>query len=246
MADNYLEKRMEELRSGALGGKGSGKRTGTGVKQQNGKGLLSFPFPPKCIVIVEPYSNLALKIASYYHAVGCRVAILGQPEAPEEKELEKEYRDLGIRIIQADLGDESPSATKSITDLLRDWKKIDIILDFSSSNRDNGVDRAADISPCSNISDNVHPSVIKLTRLISAYLFNYPAPTDYSPRIISIFIQDSPITKIDNSIFNLKPIERFLHFAVKSGSGYGAESILRQQILFLSLPQISNLNLFQI
>ncbi len=217
MADNYLEKKMEELRSGSLAGKPSGKRTVSTSSPKSGKGAITFPFPPKSIIIVEPYSKLAFAIASYFHSIGCRVATLGSASDSKSETLENEYRNLGIRVISSADYNVSTTLIQPMTDLLRDWKRVDIIINFSKS------------AECT------------IANLISEYLAQRPAPTDYLPRILSIISAENWDYEPSKPIAVLSPCDDFYHFAVRYDSGYGADTNLRHLLIFLSLPQISQL-----
>lgn len=72
MADNYLEKRMEDLQSGRLGN--SGKSTRVAVRPTRG-GYLNIPFPERRVLITEGTHGLGRAIALAFRKADCRTAV---------------------------------------------------------------------------------------------------------------------------------------------------------------------------
>ena len=227
MADNYLEKKMEELHSGKTGTINPSNRMHTG-KKQSWKGLISFPFPSKRFVFYSSYSDECFEIASYFQSIGCSIAVLGIPSCKKEENIAEKYLASGIRVIKEDIANDSCKCYRTLDNLLKDWKKVDIILNFSTSEE--------------FAQERIPEEIFNISEYISNYLTSHPAPSDYTPRIISIFppMQTNSLTaKRDNNILRATPrnINGFTHFCTSRYKGYGASTKLKQDLMFLSLPQ---------
>ena len=116
MADNYLEKRMDELRSGRLSTSG---RTCAPSR----KGLAQFSFPEKRVLVVGGADGVGLSIVKEYLRAGCRVAVF---DSDEEKGNELALKD-GIRFHHTNLSDPDSTALQ-ISALLKAWRDIDIVV----------------------------------------------------------------------------------------------------------------------
>lgn len=126
MADNYLEKRMEDLQSGRLGN--SGKSTRVAVRPTRG-GYLNIPFPERRVLITEGTHGLGRAIALAFRKADCRTAVFDT----DKKEGETLAHDEGVRFYLTDVYD-CDALGKSLDNLLAAWRDIDIIiLDIRSS-----------------------------------------------------------------------------------------------------------------
>ncbi|MDE7096629.1 MAG: hypothetical protein K2O47_03960 [Muribaculaceae bacterium] len=108
MADNYLERRMEELRGGRLGVKGGVP----GIKP----GSLR-------IVVAGGCSGKALEEVLAYRRKGYRVAVF-DPDESEGRRMA--YRN-GVRYHHVAL-DDAVAMGKETENLLKVWRNIDIII----------------------------------------------------------------------------------------------------------------------
>ncbi len=108
MADNYLERRMEELRSGRLAVKGGvpGIRPGS-----------------LRVLILGGTKGEALEKVLEYRKKGYRVAVFDS----DEKEGKRMAYENGIRFHRVDLADKEAMA-KETEALLRAWRGIDIVV----------------------------------------------------------------------------------------------------------------------
>ncbi len=108
MADNYLERRMEELRSGKLAVKG-------GVPGIRPGGLR--------VLVAGGSKGEALEKVLEYRRKGYRVAVFDS----DEKEGKRMAYENGIRFHRVDLADEDAIA-KETESLLKAWRGIDIVV----------------------------------------------------------------------------------------------------------------------
>ncbi len=108
MADNYLERRMEELRSGRLAVKGGvpGIRPGS-----------------RRVLVLGGTNGEALEKVLEYRKKGYRVAVFDS----DEKEGKRMAYENGIRFHRVNLSDEE-AIVKETEALLRAWRGIDIVV----------------------------------------------------------------------------------------------------------------------
>lgn len=116
MADNYLERKMEELRSGRLSAPGRSSAPSR-------KGLAQFPFPEKRVLVVGGANGVGLSIVKEYLRAGCRVAVF---DSDKEKGDELALKD-GIRFHHTDFSDPDSTAVQ-ISALFKAWRDIDIVV----------------------------------------------------------------------------------------------------------------------
>lgn len=120
MADNYLERKMEELHS-------RGNARACSSSAPRGAGFLSFRFPPRHVLIVAPdctCRECLAPVAAEYARRGCRVAVLscddGWSTASDGSGIRK--------IIAAD----DASVRSSFLTLMKSWRKLEILVGFPS------------------------------------------------------------------------------------------------------------------
>lgn len=118
MADNYLERKMEELRSGRLS-QGLSQRATTPRRG----GMLQVPFPPKRVLVVGASCGVGAVICRKYQSAGCKVAMF---DADREAG-ERLAHDAGIRFHPVDLDDEK-DVEMAFGNLMAAWRDIDIII----------------------------------------------------------------------------------------------------------------------
>lgn len=108
MADNYLERRMEELRSGKL----AVKKAIPGIRKK-----------ARRIVVAGGCHGKALDKALQYRREGHRVAIFDK----DEQTGKRLAHDHGIRFHRVDIEDES-AMKKEMQSLLSAWRDIDTVV----------------------------------------------------------------------------------------------------------------------
>ena len=108
MADNYLERRMEELRSGKL----AVKKAIPGIRKA-----------ARRIVVAGGCHGKALDQALQYRREGHRVAIFDK----DEQTGKRLAHDHGIRFHRVDIEDES-AMKKEMQSLLSAWRDIDTVV----------------------------------------------------------------------------------------------------------------------
>lgn len=130
MADNYLEKKMEELRSGRNAVSRSGRGSMVAGSNQPRKGYLSFRLDARRILVQVPEMSAA-SICSGYVRAGCSVAYAGY-----DSEFGKglAYRE-GIRFYDMNSG-SFPDFTSVISDITRVWHDLDLAILYISSEAD--------------------------------------------------------------------------------------------------------------
>lgn len=94
MADNYIERKMEELRQGKLGVRPASPR----------RGVIQVAFPPRRVVVLGSVGVWADAIVTAFRTAGCLVEM---PEAAELAGLMKKWGGVDIMI---GAGDELQSA----------------------------------------------------------------------------------------------------------------------------------------
>lgn len=116
MADNYLERRMEDYRSGKLGRTVRTVNSSHGVIGDGRGFVVEFP-PMRILVISRALSLLALEVVKTARSVGCRVALLSD----ERKGGTAAAQTYGARFYPA------MDAEKVVSDIERQWGGVDVI-----------------------------------------------------------------------------------------------------------------------
>lgn len=117
MADNFLERRMEDMKAGRLRQQ---------VQQKNSasrKGYIEFPFSPRRVLVVGGTQGLPLDIVRMFLKTGSKVAVFDSDKSLGES---LAYKD-GIRYYNI----EDPSYesfTFAFSNLLQAWRDVDIII----------------------------------------------------------------------------------------------------------------------
>lgn len=175
MADNYLENRMEDLRSGKLR---STSPTPSGSTYR--KGYLQVPFPPRRVLVTGGAKGIGLAITRAFLHAGCKVAVFDI-----EKELgEQLAKNEGCRFYHINLCDVE-SLEKGFLNLLQAWRDVDIIINNAGISyfeplTDGNIDNFDRI-----INTNLRPTYI-LARLWAIHKKKFPTPSEYGGRMINI------------------------------------------------------------
>lgn len=189
MADNYLEQRMDDLRSGRLrnsmGGKGgAGSRScpngAGGGAAAHRSGVLSVAFPSRRVIVTGGANGIGLAISRAYLKAGCKVAVFDIDKEAGERMAREE----GVRFYHLDLADAG-AIEKAFSNLLQAWRDVDIIVNNA------GV---AQFSPLTEettehfdrvVAINMRPPFI-LARLWALHRRKYPLPIGSGGRMINI------------------------------------------------------------
>lgn len=122
MADNYLEKKMEDLRMGKTGASAPRRRLSPGA------GRICFDFPPRRVLVAGGCHGIGEAIVDAYLHAGCKVAVFDT----DKDKGSAMARDKGIRYHNVDTTDCS-ELEKNMTGLLKAWRDIDIIVGCTSA-----------------------------------------------------------------------------------------------------------------
>ena len=117
MADNYLERRMEDLQRGKL--------SSSSAKIYRGpqKGYVRFQFPPARVLIAGISVKLILPMIRIFSKADCKVALMTEDEIHGKKYAYDE----GIRLYLSPEPEKHTVAT-SFNNLMAAWKDVDIII----------------------------------------------------------------------------------------------------------------------
>lgn len=116
MADNYLEKKMEELRLM------SGSRAGSAGSLQSGAThrMLSFPYKALRVLILSDARRNLRQYAEPFQRAGCRVAIICTG-AEKDTDLGSDH---GFRFHHVPSGNPA----EAFADLVKAWRDIDVVI----------------------------------------------------------------------------------------------------------------------
>ncbi len=110
MADNYLEQRMEDLRTGRLRSSLSAASRPSAVKRR--------------VLVAAGTTPLGMDIARRYLRRGFRVAIFG---FDAEAGREMAYRE-GVRFHHLPSGEDREATEAAFANLLKAWRDVDIVI----------------------------------------------------------------------------------------------------------------------
>lgn len=120
MADNYLEKRMEDLRNGRLNASSHAQKR---VVSSPRAGCLSIPFPERRVLVAGDLDGVGESIATAFRTAGCKTALFHADKAVGERLA----HDVGIRFYNTIIN-EKENVQKSLGNLLKAWHDIDIAI----------------------------------------------------------------------------------------------------------------------
>lgn len=117
MADNYLEKRMEDMKAGRLkpmvASSGNARR----------KGYVDFPFPPRRVLIAGRPEGVALDIMRALFKTGSKVALFDSDKTAGEALAYNE----GVRFHKVDVANAG-DVSAAFANLTEAWRDIDILI----------------------------------------------------------------------------------------------------------------------
>lgn len=120
MADNYLERKMEDFRRGKSV---TAPKTAAGPR----KGYIQFPFPPRKVMIAGIAPQSALPIIREFSKPGCKVAYI----STDKNTGDLFARNEGVRFHWLH-NDDAISIEQAFHDTVKAWREIDIIICASS------------------------------------------------------------------------------------------------------------------
>lgn len=192
MADNYLEQRMEDMRSGKLsaslstpGGSNSGSmhassQTNRNSMQTNRKGFLQVAFPARRVLVTGGANGIGLGIVRAYLRAGCKVAVFDI----DKKKGEQLAKNEGIRFYHVDLTD-AEKVEKAFLNLLHAWRDVDIIVNNAGISTFMPLTEGTVENFDKIINTNLRPIYI-LSRLWAIHKKKYLIPSEYGGRMINI------------------------------------------------------------
>lgn len=124
MADNYLDKKMEDLRSGRL-------TQTAGKRHAPQKGVWCVDFPCRRVLVTNGTSATGAAVITEFCRTGCKVAFFAE-DAVAGKEM---ARTSGARFIQCDVADVD-GVRSAVDGLVKAWRDIDIIVNTASEPAD--------------------------------------------------------------------------------------------------------------
>lgn len=172
MADNYLEKRMEDMRNGKL-------RPVAPHSTGSRKGYLQIPFPQRRVLVTGGASGIGLAVARAFLKAGCRVAVF-DCDAQKGQRLVAE----GVRFYPIDLSD-TDATQLAMSDLINAWRDLDIVVSNA------GI---AGFKPLTELSVddfqhvldiNLRPAYV-IARALAIHRESVPLPNDFGGRFIII------------------------------------------------------------
>lgn len=118
MADNYLENKMEQLRSGKL----NADIRRAAVKPR--KGMWQIAFPSRRVLLAISDSAITDSLIREYLKLDCKVAILENDKTRGERLA----HDCGIRLYNIAPHSQKDEIAKAFENLMHAWKDVDIII----------------------------------------------------------------------------------------------------------------------
>ena len=114
MADNYLEKKMEELHNRKAGCAPTRDSTAS-------RHLLTFPFKPLRVLVISRDRHALSQYTKPFQQAGCRVAVISTIDAAET-DLPQNH---GCRYYA--IGNNEPPTT-AFSNLIASWRDIDVVV----------------------------------------------------------------------------------------------------------------------
>ena len=214
MADNYLEKRMEELMNGKL----SLRQKQNSYLQATNR--IQFLFPPKRIVILDGLSEEGYHIGETFRRAGCKVAFVTSLIKENHPKMFRKVSETGYLVCIPNTSEELASGLQTI---LTQWLGIDIIIDFDSPVTDISTSFISKYLSCKPSPSSYIPRLIHIKDGEDA---KFPVKTD-------IGHTDEPLPDNNNGINDIFK----LRYTIEYTRGYGAIEQLDRMIRFLSLPE---------
>lgn len=220
MADNYLERKMDELRNRRPAK--AVARTLPHASKGSIQNAISLYIPGRRALVVGGASGIFATITRGFLNAGCKVAVFDSYDSPGQHMAYSE----GVRFHPVDLS-EPVSITSAFITLLKAWRDIDIVIFPTQSTTPTRIDSLHDI-----------------TLLWADHRRRFPIPSDYGFRLININISDIPNTGVadgdtDMADICMSQIHVDPSFLTEPSRLSSLSKTLTDTCLFLSLPSIS-------
>lgn len=175
MADNYIERRMEDMRSGKLS---SHHASSTMAKPR--KGYLQIPFPSRRVLVTGGANGIGLAIARAFLKLGCTVAVFDCDAESGKLLASKE----GIRFYPVDLTDVQ-CTEEAVDNLLRAWRDIDIVVSNAGISKFLPITESTPDDFQDILNVNLRPAFV-IARKLAIHRKSLPYPNPYGGRVILI------------------------------------------------------------
>lgn len=175
MADNYLEQKMEDLRSGRLQ---NSNRVAAAAATR--KGCIRVPFPARRVLVTGGANGIGLAVAQAYLRAGCKVAIMDIDRGKGEKLAHDE----GVRFYHIDLADRR-ALESALENLFSAWKDIDIVVSNAGISTFQSLEESDPEMFDRVIDTNLRPAYI-IARRWAQHRRKYPMPGSFGGRMITI------------------------------------------------------------
>ncbi|MDE5651892.1 MAG: hypothetical protein K2G75_03425 [Muribaculaceae bacterium] len=172
MADNYLEKRMEDLRSGRLSRHGA-------ASSSPRRDSLQWRYPPRRVLLIGNDTEKMTAATAAFVGAECRVAV-----ATDCHDLGKKLRAAhGVRLYDFSDADSGLLIDVCVDDLFKAWRDVDIVVEINDCGDSESGDMTARIASGAAIS-------------IAARRSSLPLISDYGGRWIAVVRADVPAPRL--------------------------------------------------
>lgn len=175
MADNYLERRMDNLRNGRLQ---QSNKIQASVSQR--KGYLSVNFPMRRVLVTGGANGIGLAVTRAFLKAGCKVAVM---DIDREKG-EKLAHDEGVRFYNVDLADKD-ALEKALDNLFSAWKDLDIVVSNAGISTFQPLTEGDPEIFDRIIDTNLRPAYL-IARAWAIHRKQFPIPNTFGGRMICI------------------------------------------------------------
>lgn len=124
MADNYLEKKMEELHN---------RKSGCAPTRVSpaSRHLLTFPFKPLCVLVIARDRHAVSQYTGPFQQAGCRVAVISTIDAAETDLPQNHgcrYYVIGNDEQAAPAFSNDRQVSATFSNLIASWRDIDVVV----------------------------------------------------------------------------------------------------------------------
>lgn len=174
MADNYLERRMEDLRSGRL------RNVAAPAASPARKGEIRISFPARRVLVTGGAGGIGLAVTRAYLKAGCKVAVMDT----DREAGERLAHDEGVRFYNTDISDRD-ALENALDNLLTAWKDIDIVVSNAGISLFQPLVESDPQTFDHIIATNLRPTYI-IARVWARHRRRYPLPNSFCGRMITI------------------------------------------------------------
>lgn len=175
MADNYLENKMDDLRSGRLG-----RKVATAKSHAPAPGYLRIPFPSRRVLVTGGANGIGLAIVRAFLKANCKVAVFDIDKQAGEKLAYGE----GVRFSHVDISDVT-QLESAFSGMIKAWRDVDIIVNNAGISLFKPLIEGNLEYFDKVIDTNLRPIYV-LARLWALHKKQIPIPSEYGGRMINI------------------------------------------------------------